>query len=137
VLLADTNIWLAAADRRSGRHADCAAIVREHRGQLAAPVPVIAEASWLILDRLGAPAQAAFLRLVTSGQLAPVDLTAADWQRCADLAEQYASLRLDLIDASLIAVAERLNQTTLATLNHRDFAVVRPAHVAAFTLLPG
>jgi hypothetical protein len=29
-----------------------------------------------------------------------VDLTEADWQRCADLAEQYASLRLDLIDAA-------------------------------------
>jgi len=137
VLLTDTNIWLAAADRRSDRHRDCAGIVRAHRGELAAPVPVIAEASWLILDRLGAPAQAAFLRLVTSGQLAPVDLTAADWQRCAELAEQYASLRLDLIDASLIAVAERLNLTTIATLNHRDFAVVRPVHTAAFTLLPG
>jgi hypothetical protein len=75
VLLADTNIWLAAADRRSDRHRDCAGLVREHRGELAAPVPVIAEASWLILDRLGAPPQAAFLRLVTSGQLAVVDLT--------------------------------------------------------------
>ena len=118
MLLADTNIWLAAADRRSDRHRDCAGLVREYRGELAAPVPVIAEASWLILDRLGAPAQAAFLRLVTSGQLAVVDLTAADWQRCAELAEQYASLRLDLIDASLVAVAERLNLITLATLNH-------------------
>lgn len=136
MLLVDTNIWLAAADRRSDRHQDCAAIVREHRGELAAPVPVIAEASWLILDRLGTAAQSAFLRLVTSGQLVPADLTSGDWQRCAELAEQYASLRLDLIDASLIAVAERLKLTTLATLNHRDFAVVRPRHAAAFTLLP-
>jgi uncharacterized protein len=136
VLLADTNIWLAAADRRSDRHGECAAVLREHRGQLAAPVPVIAEASWLILDRLGTAAQAAFLRLITSGQLTPVDLTGEDWQRCAGLAEQYASLRLDLIDASLIAVAERLGLTTLATLNHRDFTVVRPRHTTAFTLLP-
>jgi hypothetical protein len=51
VLLADTNIWLAAADRCSDCHQECAAILREHRGGLAAPVPVIAEASWLILDR--------------------------------------------------------------------------------------
>ncbi len=85
---------------------------------------------------LGTAAQAAFLRLITSGQLTPADLTSEDWQRCAEMAEQYASLRLDLIDASLIAVAERLNLTTLATLNHRDFAVVRPRHVPAFTLLP-
>jgi uncharacterized protein len=136
VLLADTNIWLAAADRRSDRHGECASLLRGHRGELAAPVPVIAEASWLILDRLGTAAQAAYLRLITSGQLTPVDLTGTDWQRCAHLAEQYASLRLDLIDASLVAVAERLNLTVLATLNHRDFAVVRPRHAAAFELLP-
>jgi uncharacterized protein len=35
-----------------------------------------------------------------------------------------------------MAVAERLNLTTLATLNHRDFTVVRPRHAAAFTMLP-
>ena len=101
------------------------------------PGPGDRRASWLILDRLGTAAQAAFLRLITSGQLTPVDLTSEDWQRCAELAEQYARLRLDLIDASLIAVAERLGLTTLATLNHRDFTVVRPRHAAAFTLLPG
>jgi predicted nucleic acid-binding protein len=102
VLLADTNIWLAAADRRSDRHGECASLLRGHRGELAAPVPVIAEASWRILDRLDTAAQAAYLRLITSGQLTPVDLTGTDWQRCAHLAEQYASLRLDLIDASLV-----------------------------------
>lgn len=136
MLLADTNIWLAAADRRSDRHAECGVLLRRHRGELAAPVPVIAEASWLILDRLGTAAQAAYLRLITSGQLTPVDLTEADWQRCAQLAEQYASLRLDLIDASVVAVAERLKLTTLATLNRRDFTVVRPRHADAFELLP-
>jgi hypothetical protein len=35
-------------------------------GELAAPVPVIAETFWLILDRLGTAAQAAFIRLITS-----------------------------------------------------------------------
>lgn len=86
MLPVDTNIWLAAADRRSDRHEQCAALLRDHRGELAAPVPVIAEASWLILDRLGTAAQAAFLRLITTGQLTVVDLTEADWQRCAELA---------------------------------------------------
>ena len=97
---------------------------------------MIAEASWLILDRLGTAAQAAYLRLITSRQLTPVDLTETDWQRCAQLTEQYASLRLDLIDASLVAIAERLKLTTLATLDRRDFTVVRPRHADAFELLP-
>jgi predicted nucleic acid-binding protein len=38
--------------------------------------------------------------------------------------------------AEFAAVAERLRATTIATLNHRDFRVVRPRHIAAFTLIP-
>jgi len=136
VLLVDTNIWLAAADRRSDRHAECSALVRDHRKDLAAPVTVIAETSWLILDRLGTAAQAAFIRTIASRQVAPVDLTDADWQRCSELVERYASMRLDLVDASLVAIAERLNLRKLASLNRRDFTVIRPRHAEAFELFP-
>jgi predicted nucleic acid-binding protein len=41
-----------------------------------------------------------------------------------------------LVDASIIAVAERLNVTTIATLDRRDFTVVRPVHCQAFELIP-
>jgi predicted nucleic acid-binding protein len=50
-------------------------------------------------------------------------------------AEHYSDLRLDLMDASLVAVAESIGITTIATLNRRDFTVVRPRHVEAFELL--
>ncbi|MGH9292650.1 MAG: type II toxin-antitoxin system VapC family toxin [Acidimicrobiales bacterium] len=136
MLLVDTNIWLAAADRRSDRHHDCAQVVRAHRGELVSTVPVIAETSWLILDRLGVAAHTQFLRTVTGGILETVELTKTDWQRCVELVERYADLGLDLMDASIVAVAERLGMTTIATLNHRDFRVVRPTHVGAFELLP-
>lgn len=43
---------------------------------------------------------------------------------------------LGTVDASVVAVAERLGITTIATLIHRGFAVVRPAHTTAFELLP-
>lgn len=52
------------------------------------------------------------------------------------MASAEGVMRLDLIDASLVAVAERLRLTTLATLNRRDFTVVRPRHAEAFELLP-
>ncbi len=87
---------------------------------------MIAETSWLILDRLGAASQVDFA-MVTGRRLEAIDLTGEDWVRCEELLEQYADLRLDLMDASLIALAERLRATRVATLNHRDFRVVRPA----------
>jgi hypothetical protein len=36
----------------------------------------------------------------------------------------------------MIAIAERLGLTRIATLNHRDFRVVRPSHCDAFELVP-
>jgi hypothetical protein len=41
-----------------------------------------------------------------------------------------------MVDASVITVAENLGITSVATLNRRDFRVVRPRHVEALTLLP-
>jgi predicted nucleic acid-binding protein len=54
----------------------------------------------------------------------------------AELVGQYADLGLGGVDASLVAVAERLDVREIATLDRRDFTVVRPAHCDGFELLP-
>ena len=47
-------------------------------------------------------------------------LAAEDTDRMAELVDTYADLRLGGVDASVVAVAERLNVATVATLNRRD-----------------
>ncbi len=90
-----------------------------------------------MIDRqLGPAAEADFYRSITAGDLAVEDLTVADWERIAELVERYADLGLGGVDASVIAVAERLDVREIATLDRRDFSVVRPRHVDAFELLP-
>jgi predicted nucleic acid-binding protein len=49
---------------------------------------------------------------------------------------KYADSRVDFVDASIIAVAERLNIPRILTLDQRDFALVRPLHTERFDLLP-
>ncbi|MFF6778405.1 hypothetical protein ACFY8W_33325 [Streptomyces sp. NPDC012637] len=60
----------------------------------------------------------------------------ADRLRIAELTAQYAGFPLGLVDASVIACAERLDATEVAAVDRRHFGAVRPAHVEAFTLLP-
>jgi hypothetical protein len=48
-----------------------------------------------------------------------VSLTAADLDRMAELVEIYSAFLLGLVDASVIAVAERLNANAIASLDHR------------------
>jgi hypothetical protein len=54
----------------------------------------------------------------------------------AELVETYVDLPLGIVDAAVIAIAERLRLTEIATLDHRHFTVVRPRHTSAFVLLP-
>lgn len=51
-------------------------------------------------------------------------------------ASRIDGFRLGLVDASTVAIAERLDVTTMATLDHRDFPVIRPAHCDVFDLVP-
>jgi hypothetical protein len=55
---------------------------------------------------------------------------------CATLLRNHTDLGLGFVDASIVAVAERLGHDTIATPNHRDFAVVHPTHRDAFNLIP-
>jgi len=41
-----------------------------------------------------------------------------------------------VVDASIIAVAERLDEPRVGTLDRRHFGAVRPAHVPMLTILP-
>ena len=70
------------------------------------------------------------------GTLTLAELQPPDFRRMADLVEQYDNLPLGGSDASVVALTERLGVTTVMTLDRRHFSVVRPRHVATFTLLP-
>lgn len=90
----------------------------------------------LVERRRGTRAERAFLDDVRAGLFVMIESTSADLDRIADLVEGYASLPLGTVDASVIALVERLNLTAVATLDHRHFRVVRPRHCPALTLLP-
>lgn len=63
-------------------------------------------------------------------------MAVADWLRIAELVARYRDLPLGTVDASVVTTAERLGITEIATVDRRHFTVVRPNHVAAFSLLP-
>lgn len=54
----------------------------------------------------------------------------------AELVEEYADFPLGGTDASVIALAERLDAGIAITLDHRHFGAVRPRHRDALELLP-
>ncbi len=97
---------------------------------------VIAEAGWLLERQLGPDAEASLYGAVAVGEIQVESLDAADWVCVSELVAAYSDLGLGGVDASLVTIAERLGQTVIATLDHRDFRVVRPNHCDGFELIP-
>jgi uncharacterized protein len=97
---------------------------------------VFTEVCMLLERRRGSRAELAFLADVRAGLFTLLETASADLERIADLVRTYSDLPLGTVDASVIALAERLGLPSVATLDHRHFSVVRPRHLSAFTLLP-
>jgi len=54
----------------------------------------------------------------------------------AELMRRHRGFPLGIADASVVAVAERLKVTEVATLDRRHFHSIVPAHAPALELLP-
>jgi len=134
VAIVDASPLYAAADKDDRDHQRCIAVLADPGFALVVPALVVAEATYLVAKRLGARSEAAFLR-----GLERLDVEAPaseDWARIGELVERYSDLRLGGTDASLIALAERVDARIVITLDHRHLSVVRPRHCDAFDLLP-
>ncbi|MGQ0573964.1 MAG: type II toxin-antitoxin system VapC family toxin [Pseudonocardia sp.] len=135
-LICDTGPLLAALDAADPDHRRCAALLSETDEDLVVPVLVLAELDYWCHKRLGPAAWLTFLEDLLNGAYRPEAPTAVDLSRCRELQTTYADLRLGVVDSSVLALAERLREPKVATLDHRHFATVRPEHVGSLRLLP-
>lgn len=100
------------------------------------PDLVIPEVTYLLAAGARTRVERDFLLSLVDSRVTVEHVNDTDLARMADLVDVYASLGLGTVDASVIAIAERLRATTVATLDRRHFTVVRPAHAASFELVP-
>ena len=128
---------LAAGNVKDQAHQACLKLLRQVEGPLLVPSPVLGEIGYLLQSRVGLEAEVAFVKSFGGDGFHIAELEDQDILRMAGLVETYIDLPLGIVDAAVVAIAERLRLTEIATLDHRHFNVVRPNHVRAFTLLPG
>lgn len=134
-MIVDTGVLLALADRSDKNHRAAAAVFALPDPKTVTE-PVVVETDWMILTYLGVEAEIAFLRALGEGTFAVEGPVARDRRRALELVEMYRDARLGYVDATTVAIAERLKERRLATFDRRDFSLVRPRHVDALELLP-
>jgi uncharacterized protein len=133
-LIVDTGPLVALLDATDPDHERCTALLRETHEPRIVPVCVLVEVEYLL--RPWPHALSALLADFDAGAFELLDLPTRWLLRSGELVERYRDLPLGLVDATVVAATEMLRETKVATLDHRHFAVVRPAHATALELLP-
>jgi hypothetical protein len=130
----DAGPLYAAADGDDQDHLASRAALARADLRLVVPALAIAEATYFVGRRLGAAAESSFLRGI--GDLDVEGPSREDFTRMTELVEQCSDFPLGGTDASVVALAERLDAPIIVTLDRRHFAAIVPRHRAAFELLP-
>jgi len=134
MIVADTGAIVALIDRSDRHHEALMAIYEDAPTQWILPWAILPEVDYLVGKFLGPKAEEAWLADLAGG------VFRIEWGREDDLARahalvrRYRALELGLVDAVVIAVAERLRASAIATLDLRHFGAVAITHRPA--LLP-
>lgn len=136
MIVLDTSVIYALLDSADQRHAEAAAWYRDLDDELVTTPLVLAEVDHLAMTHGGRNATDAFRADVRAGAYT-VHWWATAATEAVDVAERYADLRIGLVDASLVALAHRVESVSIATFDQRHFRAVRPLSGAdAFRLVP-
>ena len=136
MLIVDSGPLVAYLNRNDPDHDRCAELLESHDGDLLVTPYVLTECCYLVEKYLGPEAEINLVESVVGGDLVQAFPDERDMARIAELMRRYRGFPLGIADASVIAVAERLKVTSVATLDHRHFRAIVPDHVPALTLLP-
>jgi predicted nucleic acid-binding protein len=125
MIIADTGYWLALANGRDKHHAAAKRALSRVREPLITTWPVLTETCHLLGARLSVDAEFAFIESARRGAFELFELTSEHLPRIHELMTHYRDLPMDLADASLVLLAERLNDGRILSTDARDFRAYR------------
>jgi len=135
-LVLDTGPLLAFLDAADEYHTVCTHLITTTTEPLLVPGPVLVELEYWLSQRLPPAAWETFTADLRARRYLIEVMTTEDYLRAAEIVHSYQDLKIGLVDASVIAVCERLNEPKVATIDRRHFSVVVPNHRTHLDLLP-
>jgi len=134
--IVDTGFLYALADEDDAWHQKAVGYLLTFKGKLILPTTVIPEICYLLNRNLGIHAEIKLLEAIINQEFITENIMPDDLRRCVEIIEQYHDLNIGLVDASLIAVAERLKITRILTTDRRHFPNIKPNYNRELEILP-
>src|SRR5262245_62597630 len=136
MLIADTSGLLASIDRNDRHHEMVRSVLLGEREAVIVPELVLAELDYLVLKHLGRDAEEAILDDVIEGAYVREPCLDVDLLRARELIKKYRQHDIGLVDATVLATAERLGVQRILTLDHRHFRTLRFKNREPVTIVP-
>jgi hypothetical protein len=133
--LVDAGPLVALIDADEPDHEACVLALEAAIGPLRTTWPAFTEAMYLLGRAAGSAGHQALWRLPLTGRLKIADLSREALQRSAALMLKYADRPMDLADATLVALAEEINDRRIVTLDS-DFQIYRIHGRGRFQITP-
>lgn len=125
MIIADTGYWVALFNRGDAHHQPAVVVSGEIREHLVTTWPVLTETAHLLAARGHAGVSARFLERCFAGAVDIFELDIQARPRMLELMRRYAPLPMDLADASLVVLAEKLGHGRILSTDRRDFESYR------------
>lgn len=134
-LLLDTGALVSVLDRSQRHHHACRQVFTDWTGPVVSTEAVLTEATYLLGSVQGG--RGTCVDFFLGGGAVLVPSTAKSLERVRKLLDKYADLPMDFADATLVALAEVLDCTSVFTTDRTDFSVYRLKGRKPFRILPG
>ena len=125
MIVADTGAVIALVDADDVHHRALRKVFESDPDRWILPWAVLPEIDYLLMSHVGVKAEEAFVYDLAKGNYRVAWGDDADLERAHEICRKHRDLRLGLVDATVMAVAERLKVNAIATLDLRHFAAVR------------
>jgi predicted nucleic acid-binding protein len=133
-ILADTSGIIAMLDRDDRHHIAVVEVIQTDT--VLVPTTILPEVDYLATKYLGERVARSFLEAVIRGEFTYLPVESIDLERGLAVMARYQGVPLGVVDASLVALAERLHISKILTLDRRHFSLVQPEGINYLELLP-
>jgi predicted nucleic acid-binding protein len=134
-MLVDAGSLVSLCDRTQPSHARCQTVLESSAVPLVSTWACLVEATYLVGRIGGYRLQAHLLALLERGIVRLHDHAPGEISRMAALMNRYQNVPMDLADASLVVVADVLEDRKVFTLDS-DFRIYRLSDGGAFEIVP-
>ena len=133
----DISFLVATVDIKNENYGRILDVIVDSKEVLVLPTTVLPEVCHLLASRLGYPITRQVLTELANSNVIIEGIDKTDLKRVTEILDQYTDSKLNFVDATIVAIAERMNITKIFTLNKPIFSIISPQHCAGFEIFPG